>query len=73
MCSQPQCGSHDDIIKDWWTGIDEELATFGCLENAAQVTSIDPMDDDSRFFTEKVASPGRITITTRHPMALANK
>jgi hypothetical protein len=54
-------------------GIDEELTAFRCLHDALQTSSIDLLDHDLGILSEKVVRTDRITVATRHVMALASE
>jgi hypothetical protein len=73
MGAQSKRRTHHDVVEGGRARIDQELASFGRLNDAAQISGIDLLDNNAGRFAEKVACTGEITVATRHMMSLASK
>jgi hypothetical protein len=73
MGAQSQSRTHDDVVQNSGARIDQEMAAFGCLDNASQIAGIDLLNHHPGSFAEKVTCTDRITVTTSHVMALTNE
>ncbi len=73
MRPQPQGCAHHDVVEDSRTGIDEQLAPCGCLDDTAEISGIDLLNDDGGFRAEKVSRTDRITVATRDVVPLTSE
>ena len=73
MRTQSQGCAHHNVIEDGRTGIDEQLAPCGCLDDTAEITGIDLLNDDGGVCAEKVSRTDRITVATRDVVPLTSE
>src|SRR2546423_4539883 len=66
--AQSQSGAHDDLVKNGSGGIDEELASAGGTNDAAQIAGVDLGDGDGAPGTQKAARALEIAVPAPYGM-----
>ncbi len=73
MRPQSQGSTHDDVVEDGRTRINEQLATLDCLDNTVEISRVDLLNYDGGFRAEKVTRTNRITVATGDVMPLTSE